>query len=165
MSPIFHAAPDQQHACFKARHYELQTGRGWTIHPQSNQRIAWDLFSVLFIAYDIFVVPLVAFRWTVGSCNLQSLTCPGMPRTMLLDENLAKWRHVHIGLLRNVEVQEPKWQSTLEWVAVSFWTLDMIMNFRTGYYDGPTVERSPDKVGTRWAQKSLCSNVFLGCHG
>jgi len=86
-----------------------RSGRGWTIHPQSNQRIAWDLFSVLFIAYDIFVVPLVAFRW-------------------------------------NVEVQEPKWQSTLEWVAVSFWTLDMIMNFRTGYYDGPTVERSPDKV-------------------
>mmetsp|Transcript_46378 Transcript_46378/g.110452 ORF Transcript_46378/g.110452 Transcript_46378/m.110452 type:complete len:860 (-) Transcript_46378:41-2620(-) len=85
------------------------TGCSWTIHPQSRQRIVWDLLSVLFIAYDIFVVPLAAFRWS-GS------------------------------------LPEPIWQRMLEWTCVSFWSVDMIMNFRTGYNEGPSVEMAPRKI-------------------
>lgn len=64
------------------------------LHPQSNWRIAWDIIGLVFVGYDLIMVPLQVFDLPEDEISF----------------------------------------IVMGWLGAIFWTLDVPLNFVTGYY-------------------------------
>lgn len=63
--------------------------------------------------------------------------------------------------LQAFTVPENFFISALEWIATLFWTLDMILMFRTGYIRGATVEMRPKQIAKHYARTWLVVDLLI----
>jgi len=59
-------------------------------------------------------------------------------------------------------VPEKNWLASIDYVLFTFWCFDLILNFRTGYYEGGVAEVRPHKVATKYFKTwFFCDAVIL----
>jgi len=92
----------------------------WTIHPQSFQRVLWDILSMLLILQGLLVLPLAAFELPSTSFVLVS-----------------------------------------EYVAALFFSFDIVMSFRTGFFSGMQLEMGARLIACRYMKTWLIPDICI----
>eukprot|EP00927_Polykrikos_kofoidii_P032129 TRINITY_DN27457_c0_g1_i1.p1 TRINITY_DN27457_c0_g1~~TRINITY_DN27457_c0_g1_i1.p1 ORF type:complete len:943 (+),score=114.82 TRINITY_DN27457_c0_g1_i1:22-2829(+) len=80
------------------------------LHPGGYVRLVWNSISLITIAYDMFMIPLLAF-----------------------------------------EIGEGSFFSSVSILITVFWSLDVLLNFRTGYFIGNRLEMEPGRIARHYA--------------
>jgi len=92
----------------------------WAIHPQSSQRLLWDVLSVVFILHGLVMLPLSAFDLPTTSTDRAS-----------------------------------------EYIIASFWTCDMMMSFRSGFFSGIKLTMDPYLIAVNYIKNWFLPDVCI----
>eukprot|EP00929_Paragymnodinium_shiwhaense_P100080 TRINITY_DN62125_c0_g1_i1.p1 TRINITY_DN62125_c0_g1~~TRINITY_DN62125_c0_g1_i1.p1 ORF type:complete len:996 (+),score=186.86 TRINITY_DN62125_c0_g1_i1:127-3114(+) len=95
---------------------------GYVIHPGSQFRLSWNAVCLLFICYDLCMLPMEPFK----------------------ARDLA-----------------PDVFRIIEWFICFFWTIDLLLGFRTGYYTGAQLETNSRRVATHYLKTYFVLDFFV----
>jgi len=103
------------------------------MRPNSMWRGTWDLFSMLVLGYDIVTIPLEVFNYH-------------------FDEEF----EIAGGTFENQGLQ-----AVMEWITTTFWTLDILASFLTGFHCEGLVEMRPNVIARRYLRSGFTLDFMV----